>query len=302
MRPEDRFDRQLRLCGEGSERRWRWIPESIAGRQPRYRTIGLHDIRERGIRDAQPLRRLAAFQPAAANEAAATVGSLPIHAQRHVTGGQPAGTERVDHEHAVLRQQGRGADERAERVLGAVEVGKNAGKDGKREPIATTQLPDVAVSELDPTGGPRRTKAAVRLDPRVGALQQRRRPVDSDDAARSPREQRTEEAPRPTAKIDRGAAVTARHLAIEDVVLVDLVVLDVVDFGQQRRVDRLAGKDVAQPPRLPPPPCFRSSVQARSTSSGRATSSTAVAARTWIAFGSIASPSAPPAWAANSRE
>src|SRR3712207_8988903 len=49
VRAERGVDLQARLGGEDSDGRWGWIPEPKAGRNPRYRTIGLHEIRQRGI-------------------------------------------------------------------------------------------------------------------------------------------------------------------------------------------------------------------------------------------------------------
>jgi hypothetical protein len=124
---------------------------------------------------------------------------------------------------------------------------EHASQDGKAEPLRAADVAHVAHVELDATRVARCTKALIGFDPRSSPRQQGRRAVDADEARGTALEQHAEQAAGATAEIESGAALAASPLAIEREVLADLVVLDVVDLGQRRVIDGLAGQDVAQP-------------------------------------------------------
>src|SRR4026209_1221551 len=62
VRAVAQLDHHPRLPDECGERLRRWIPELVTRRKPRYRTIGLYCIRDRGERDAKSFRRLSPHQ------------------------------------------------------------------------------------------------------------------------------------------------------------------------------------------------------------------------------------------------
>jgi hypothetical protein len=124
---------------------------------------------------------------------------------------------------------------------------EHASQDGEPEPLGAADAAHVAHVELNATGVAPSTQTLIGFDPRSSPRQQGRRAVDADQARGPTLEQHAEQAPGTTTEVDRGAALPASPLAIEGEVLADLVVLEVVDLGQRRVIDGLAGQDVAQP-------------------------------------------------------
>jgi hypothetical protein len=74
----------------------------------------------------------------------------------------------------VVAQQPASRHQRAEGVLGTLEMGQDAGKDGEREPVAARDSPDVACRQLQPAIVTSCPQAIVSLDPRLRALEQGR--------------------------------------------------------------------------------------------------------------------------------
>ena len=247
--------------------------------------------------------RLVPVDPAPTDDATTPHLPRPVDAERQAVDGKGCGAEVVHDQLAIRCEQASAIRQRPNRLLGAVEVREHARHHDEGESLRPPDRADVGDVELQASGRTRLTEEVVRRDPILGSREQGRRAVDADERARAALEERPEQPPGAAPEIEDGRRLTSRPVAVEAEVLDDLVVLEIIELGQDRLVGGLSGEDVAQwpPPGRPrplPPPCRRSSSQARSTRVGSRTRSMAVAARTSIAFGRTASPSAPPAWSA----